>query len=57
MIYRIDPSLCVGCGACAGNCPISAIEQVDDKYKINPNSCVGCGACESICPINAVSQK
>jgi ferredoxin len=57
MVYRIDLSLCVGCGACAGNCPISAIEQVDDKYEINPKSCVGCGACESVCPINAVSQK
>jgi ferredoxin len=57
MVYRIDLSLCVGCGACAGNCPISAIEQVDDKYEINPKSCVGCGSCESTCPVNAVSQK
>jgi len=57
MAYQIDANTCVGCGACASSCPISAIEQKEDKYIISPDICAGCGACESACPVNAISQK
>jgi formate hydrogenlyase subunit 6/NADH:ubiquinone oxidoreductase subunit I len=57
MVYQIDKNICVGCGACACNCPVSAIEQKDDKYEINASVCVSCGACESTCPVSAISQK
>jgi formate hydrogenlyase subunit 6/NADH:ubiquinone oxidoreductase subunit I len=57
MAYQIDKTECVGCGVCAGNCPVSAIDQKDDKYEINPDVCVSCGACESTCPVSAISQK
>ncbi|MDR2067022.1 MAG: 4Fe-4S binding protein [Endomicrobium sp.] len=57
MAYQINASVCVGCGACAGNCPVSAIEPRDNKYVINSDVCVSCGACESTCPINAISQQ
>jgi MinD superfamily P-loop ATPase len=57
MVYQINESTCVGCGACAGSCPISAIEQKEDKYTINPSKCKGCGVCESTCPISAISEK
>jgi ferredoxin len=57
MAYQIDTTVCVGCGACAGSCPVSAIEPKDDKYAINPDVCVSCGACESTCPVSAISQK
>jgi MinD superfamily P-loop ATPase len=57
MVYQINESTCVRCGACVGNCPISAIEQKEDKYTINPNKCKGCGVCESTCPISAISEK
>jgi ferredoxin len=57
MAYQIDKNVCVGCGACASNCPVSAIEQKDDKYEINADVCVSCGACESNCPVSAISQK
>jgi Fe-S-cluster-containing hydrogenase component 2 len=57
MAYQINESTCVGCGACAVNCPISAIEQKGDKYIINSDKCKGCGVCESTCPVSAISQK
>jgi ferredoxin len=57
MVYQINESICVGCGACAGSCPVSAIEQKEDKYAINPNKCKGCGVCESTCPVSAISEK
>ncbi|MDR0617230.1 MAG: 4Fe-4S binding protein [Endomicrobium sp.] len=57
MAYQIDASVCVGCGACTGNCPVAAIEPRDNKYVINLDICVGCGVCESICPLNAISQQ
>lgn len=57
MTYQIDKNICVGCGACTSNCPVSAIEQKDDKYEINADVCVSCGACESTCPVSAISQN
>jgi ferredoxin len=57
MVFQINTNICVGCGACAGNCPVSAIEQEEDKYVINSGICVGCGACESTCPVNAIFQE
>ena len=55
MIYKIDVDICVGCGACGTSCPISAVEQKEDKYIINPSMCKGCGICESTCPVNAIT--
>ncbi|MDR3195935.1 MAG: 4Fe-4S binding protein [Endomicrobium sp.] len=57
MAYQIDKNICVGCGACEGDCPVLAIERKDDKYEINADVCVSCGACESTCPVSAISQK
>ncbi|MDR1721292.1 MAG: 4Fe-4S binding protein [Endomicrobium sp.] len=56
MVYKIDVNVCVGCGACVTSCPVSAIEQKEDKCIINADVCKGCGVCESTCPVNAISQ-
>ncbi|MBO5919910.1 MAG: 4Fe-4S binding protein [Bacteroidales bacterium] len=58
-----DASKCVvvsdgiHCGACAGNCPVGAIQMVENPVvpgqllpKVDPLKCIGCGACEYACP-------
>jgi len=55
MAKKIDAEKCVGCGACAGTCPVEAISQSGDKYAIDEAKCVDCGACEGACPVSAIS--
>ncbi|MGA2090615.1 MAG: 4Fe-4S binding protein [Endomicrobiales bacterium] len=57
MAYFIDQSVCVGCGACEGTCPVTAISPDGDKYKIDPAVCTDCGSCAEVCPVSAISKK
>ena len=52
MAYIINDS-CVSCGACADQCPVSAIVEGDGKYEINADLCIDCGACADVCPVSA----
>lgn len=56
MAYKIDVDTCVGCAACEGSCPVSAIAPKDDKYAIDAQKCIDCGACEGTCPVSAIAQ-
>lgn len=58
MMYVIDPDACVGCTACARNCPVNAIAgDRKQPHVINPAVCIKCGACLDKCKFNAVSIK
>lgn len=48
---------CVCCGACASECPVTAISEGSNKYDINPDICIDCGACANICPVSAISPQ
>ena len=55
MAYKISEE-CISCGACAAECPVSAISEGDGKDEINPETCIECGACAETCPVGAPAQ-
>ena len=53
---KVNESVCIGCGACVGTCPVSAISfNAAGKAEIDQNVCVNCGACAGTCPVNAIN--
>jgi NADH-quinone oxidoreductase subunit F len=56
-LFYIDPSVCNGCGKCAGKCPESAIDGSPDYiHVIDRDMCTRCAACESECPVSAIKR-
>ena len=55
MAYVITDE-CVSCGTCAGECPVEAISEGDDKYGIDADTCVDCGTCAGVCPTEAIVE-
>ncbi len=56
MAFKISDA-CISCGACAENCPCSAISQGDTQYVIDPEACISCGACAAGCPVEAIAEE
>ena len=54
MAYKISVD-CISCGACAAECPVSAISEGDGKFEIDADTCIECGSCASVCPVGAPS--
>lgn len=54
---RIDPALCIGCGACVRACPESNVLGLVGRTAmlIEPSACVGHGVCRDACPTAAIS--
>ena len=51
-VVWLDKNTCIGCQACVGFCPISAMRK--SKTRIEPFKCISCGACIRACPENAL---
>ena len=51
-LVEVDETKCVGCGACASDCPQNVYEIVDGVSTVNENECIGCIA---VCPADAIS--
>ena len=56
-VAKIDADTCISCGACAAECPVSAISEGDSAYVIDADTCIECGACASACPVGAPAAE
>lgn len=53
----VNKALCVGCGECARNCPVSAISVEQKKAHIHSSECIKCYCCQEFCPAKAIKVK
>ncbi len=54
--YEVIPENCVGCTACARNCPVNCIAgERKQVHVIDQSLCIKCGACLEKCKFNAIA--
>jgi NADH-quinone oxidoreductase subunit F len=55
--YEINPAKCIGCTACARNCPAECIRGARrEPHVIDQLKCIKCGRCFEVCRFNAVKK-
>lgn len=53
--YEVIPENCVGCTACARNCPVNCISgERKQVHEIDQSLCIKCGTCLEKCKFNAI---
>jgi NADP-reducing hydrogenase subunit HndC len=58
LVYKILPSKCIGCTACARVCPVGAISgEVKKVHSIDTSKCIKCGACMEKCKFGAIIKE
>ncbi len=56
-VSKIAPSVCSGCGMCAGICPIGCVMVENGKLAIDESKCIHCGLCFTACPRSFLPKK
>ena len=51
---KINKEKCIGCGKCAGLCPMKNI-SIEEKKAISHESCTMCYRCINNCPVQAIT--
>jgi NADH:ubiquinone oxidoreductase subunit F (NADH-binding) len=55
--YEINAAKCIGCTACARNCPVECISgKRKEPHQIDQMRCIKCGRCFQICRFGAVQR-
>jgi len=55
--YEVDAQKCIGCTACAKNCPVECISGVrKEPHLIDQLRCIKCGQCFEVCRFKAVKR-
>lgn len=56
--YEINAEKCVGCTACARNCPVACISgKPKVLHVIDQDRCIKCGKCYDVCKFDAVDRN
>ena len=57
MAVIIDKETCIGCGACVGVCPVTALSLDNEgKSECNADTCISCLSCVGTCPVSAIKE-
>jgi NADH-quinone oxidoreductase subunit F len=56
--YVIKEDACIGCTACARNCPVNCISgKAKQVHVIDQARCIQCGQCYTVCKFKAVGKE
>lgn len=63
-MWKVDESVCIGCGACVNVCPVNIIKMKDVKgemkssvAKEDQSKCIKCMTCVNTCPVQAIKVE